>query len=174
MKTLSLLRHADSKRSRGGETDIDRALAERGRRAASAIGAWMRNERRIPSVVLHSTARRAVETWRLVAPKLGAEIPEIADDTLYLAAPGHLFKTAAAVPDGHASVLIVGHNPGLHELALALVGDGAGGEVARLRQSYPAGALAEIRLAIDRWSDLRPASGRLERLVLPSDLEDGG
>ncbi len=151
--------------------DFERALDDRGRLAAPAIGAWMRREGRIPDLALHSTAHRAVETWRLVAPELGAEITAIADETLYLASPEHLFSTVTAAPDGHASLLIIGHNPGLHELALGLVGDGPGGEIARLREGYPAGALAEIRFDVDRWSGIGAKLGRLERLVFPRDLD---
>ena len=70
-------------------------------------------------------------------------------------------------------MLIVGHNPGLHDLALALVGDGSSDDIARLREGYPTGALAEIRFEIDHWSGLSPASGRLERLVFPREIENG-
>ncbi len=174
MKTLFLLRHAKSERSPGWDNDFERPLAERGRRAAPAIGAWMRDQGRVPSLAIHSMARRAVETWRLVSTELGAEIPGIADDTLYLAAPEHLFKAITSAPDRNASILIVGHNPGLHQLALILVGDGSAQDIARLRERYPTGALAEIRFEVDRWSKLGPASGRLERLVFPRDLEDDG
>jgi phosphohistidine phosphatase len=167
-----LLRHAKSSRSPGWENDCDRPLAERGLRDAPAIGALMREEGRIPSLALHSTARRAVETWRLVAAELGAEVSGIADETLYLAAPQHLLKTVTSAADSHASMLIVGHNPGLHDLALALIGDGSSGDMARLGDSYPTGALAEIRFDVERWSDLRPASGRLERLVFPREMND--
>lgn len=171
MKTLYLLRHAKSDQPSGRMDDLERALDDRGRRAAPAIGALMRREGRIPDLALHSTARRAVETWRLVAPELGADITEIADQTLYLAAPEHLFTTVTSAPDRHASVLIVGHNPGLHELALILVGDGPAGDIARLHEGYPTGALAEIRFGVDRWSRLGAKSGRLERLVFPRDLD---
>ncbi len=173
MKTLFLLRHAKSSRTPGWENDFDRPLAERGLRDAPAIGALMREEGRIPSLALYSTARRAAETWQLVAAELGAEISGIGDETLYLAAPQHLFKTVTSASDQHASMLIVGHNPGLHDLALALVGDGSSDDIARLREGYPTGALAEIRFEIDHWSGLSPASGRLERLVFPREIENG-
>ncbi len=171
MKTLYLLRHAKSGSPSSRMDDFERALDDRGRLAAPAIGAWMRREGRVPGLAYHSTARRAVETWRLVAPELGAEITGIADETLYLATPEQLFTTVTSAPDGHASVLIVGHNPGLHEFALGLVGDGPDGEIARLREGYPVGALAEIRFDVDRWSVIGAKSGRLERLVFPRDLD---
>ncbi len=161
-----------SKRSSVWDNDFERALTERGRRAAMAIGALMHDHGRVPSLAIHSAARRAVETWRLIAPELRADIPAIAEDTLYLAAPEHLFTTVTSTPDSHASMLIVGHNPGLHDLALILVRDGSRETIARLRRGYPAGALTEFHFDVDRWSELRPDSGRLEWLVFPRDLQD--
>ncbi len=132
----------------------------------------MRDQDRVPSLAIHSAARRAVETWRLVSSELGVQIPATADDALYLAAPEHLFTAVTSAPDQHASVLIVGHNPGLHDLALVLVRDGSREDIARLRRGYPAGALTEFQFDVDRWSELRPKFGRLEWLVFPRDLQD--
>ncbi len=160
-----------SKRSSGWDNDFERALTVRGRRAALAIGALMREQDRVPSLAIHSAARRATETWRLVSPELRAEVPAIADEKLYLAAPEHLFTTVTSTPDHHASVLIVGHNPGLHDLVLILIRDGLREDIARLRRGYPAGALTEIHFDVDRWSELRPESGRLAWLVFPRDLQ---
>jgi phosphohistidine phosphatase len=174
LKTLYLLRHAKSTHSSGRENDFERALTKGGRRVAHTVGAWMRDHDRVPALAIYSTAHRAAETWRLVSSALGAEIAGIAEEKLYLAAPESVFEMVIAVPDHHASVLIVGHNPGLHQLALVMAGAGAPDDVARLDQDYPPGALTEIRFDIDSWSDLRPESGRLERLVFPRDLGDGG
>ena len=99
------------------------------------------------------------------------EIPAIADGTFYLASPQHLFTTVTSTAEEHASVLIVGHNPGLHDLANVLVREGAREDIARLRRSYPAGALSEIQFDVDRWSELRPETGRLEWLVFPRDSQ---
>ena len=95
----------------------------------------------------------------------------ISDDTLYLASPQQLFATVTSTPEQHASVLIVGHNPGLHDLALVLIREGAREDIARLRRGYPAGALSEIQFDVDRWPDLRPETGRLEWLVFPRDSQ---
>ena len=153
----------------GWDNDSERALTDRGREAASEIGAMMRDQGRVPSLTMHSTARRATETWRLMAPELGVEVPAIADDTLYLASPQNLFATITSTPEPLASVLIVGHNPGLHELALVLVRHGAPGDIAQLRSGYPTGALTEIQFGADHWSDLRPETGRLEWIAFPRE-----
>ena len=163
-----------AKRLSGWENDFERALTDPGRRAASTIGALMRDHNRAPSLAIHSAAYRTSETWRLVLSELGVEIPSIADHGLYLAAPEYHFSAVSLAPDQHECVLFVGHNPGLHEFALVLLRDGPQEDVARLRQGYPAGALVEFQFAIDRWSDLRPRSGRLEWLVFPCDLQSEG
>ena len=131
----------------------------------------MRDYDRAPSLAIHSAAYRTSETWRLVLSELGVEIPSIADYALYLAAPEYLFTAVSSVPGQHECVLFVGHNPGLHEFALILLRDGSQEDVARLCQGYPAGALVQFQFEIDRWSDLRPRSGRLEWLVFPRDFQ---
>lgn len=108
----------------------------------------------------------------MLAPELRADVTDVADETLYLAAPERLFKTAAGAPDEHPSVMIVSHNPGLHEFAMLLVRDGSADDLRRLGERYPTGALSELRFDIDRWSDLQPRSGRLASLVFPRDLPD--
>ena len=160
-----------AKRLSGWENDFERALTDPGRRVASTIGALMRDYNRAPSLAIHSAAYRTSETWRLVLSEFSVEIPSIADYALYLAAPEYLFTAVTSTPDQHECVLFVGHNPGLHEFALILLRDGSQEDVARLRQGYPAGALVEFQFEIDRWSDLRPGSGRLEWLVFPRDLQ---
>lgn len=169
MKTLYLLRHAKSARARGWEDDFERALAPRGRRDASAVGVLMRGEGRIPSLALVSTARRAAETWRLIASELGTGVREIAEDSLYLAAAEQMFRAITTTADDHGSLLIIGHNPGLHDLARGLVRDGPPDDIARLRKGYPTCALSEIRFDIDSWSELRPETGQLGRLIFPRD-----
>jgi len=160
-----------AKRLSGRENDFERALTDPGQRAASTIGALMRDHDCAPSLAIHSAAYRTSETWRLVLSELDVEIPSIADDALYLATPEYLFTFVTSTSDQHKCVLLVGHNPGLHDFALILLRDGSQGDVARLRQGYPAGALVEFQFEIDRWSDLRPRSGRLEWLVFPRDLQ---
>jgi phosphohistidine phosphatase len=171
LKTLFLLRHAESQGASGWDNDFDRPLTERGRKDATEIGASLRDQGRIPSLVMHSSARRATETWQRIAPELGVEVPAVADESLYLAAPRQLFATITSTPEPHESLLIVGHNPGLHELALVLARHGASEDLDRLRAGYPAGALSEIRFGAARWSDLRPKTGHLEWIAFPRQVQ---
>jgi len=171
MKRLYLLRHAKSDWADSDKVDEDRPLSPRGRRAAPAMGRYMRREGLVPALVLASTARRTEETWELLAPALKADVPVETSEKLYLASPARLLKSIRAVDDSISSLAIVGHNPGLQALALELTGNGEATAQARMATKYPTGALAIFDFDIDRWMDVAAAGGRLERFVVPRDLD---
>jgi phosphohistidine phosphatase len=171
MKRLYLLRHTKSDWADPDKVDADRPLSPRGRRAAPAIGRFMRKQQLVPALALSSTARRAEETWDLLAEALGADVPMQASEKLYLASPARLLKAIRAVDDKIPSLAIVGHNPGLQALALELAGGGDAAARARIMSKYPTGGLAVFDFAVDRWADIAAGSGRLERFVVPRDLD---
>jgi phosphohistidine phosphatase len=151
VKTLWLLRHA--KASAGeGLPDRDRPLATRGRDAATRLGRHLAERGVRPDLVLCSPALRTRETLDLVAKALGAELLIDFDGELYLANERDLQKRIEQVPDAASSVLLVGHNPGLAELALRLAVRGDPGALAALRRKFPTGALAELRVHSPGWS----------------------
>ena len=170
MRTLYLLRHAKSAWGDPGLDDFDRPLAPRGRRAAPAVAGWMKANDCAPGYVLCSTARRALETWSLVAGVL-AHDPEVemAED-LYHATPQALFDRAREIPDRHETALMIGHNPGFHMLAAALAGEGPDDLMRPLATAYPTGALAGIGFDAARWSDIAPGAGHLACFVRPRAL----
>ncbi len=170
MKTLLLLRHAKSSRDDPGLEDFDRPLAPRGREAAPRIGAFMHDRGFIPDLVLCSPAHRARQTWDLVAPALAAPGSVRFDKRIYLAESDGLLERARAVPARVGSVLMVGHNPGLGELACLLTGRGAKRDIARLRRKFPTGALAVLRFDVARWSQIAPRGGELVLLAVPREL----
>jgi phosphohistidine phosphatase len=171
MRRLMLLRHAKSDWSVGGQRDHERALAARGRAAAPLIGAYMAHHGLKPDKVLVSTARRARETWDLVAPAFGQKLDVSVDERLYEANPKALLTPLRAVDAGAHSLLIVGHNPGLQELASLLMASGDVDARQRLLEKFPTAALAVIDFQIDAWSELTPHSGRLDRFVTPRALD---
>ena len=171
MKRLYLLRHAKSNWADPDKLDADRPLSPRGRRAAPAMGRFMRKQQLVPALVLASTARRAEETWDLLAEALRADVPVEASDKLYLASPARLLKAIRAVDDKIPSLAIVGHNPGLQALALELAGGGDATARARIMTKYPTGGLAVLDFMVDRWADVAASGGRLERFVVPRDLD---
>ena len=171
MLTVFVLRHAKSSRSDAGSiADSDRPLAPRGRRAAARVAAWMREEGYIPDLIVCSPARRTRETCELVAPALGDDVAVRFDAALYLADAARLLQRLRATPKGTRAVLLIGHNPGLHEFAMRLAGSGDGDALARLKRKFPTAALAVLRFELHNWADIAENQGRLEAVIRPRDL----
>ncbi len=171
MKRLYLLRHAKSDWNHPDLPDDERGLSPRGRQAAAAMGRYMRREGLTPALAVSSTARRALETWELLAPELKAEIPLETSTKLYLATPARLLKTVHGLADKWPSAFLLGHNPGIQAFALELVGGGRSPPRARLASKYPTAALAVFDFEISHWSDLAGGMGVLERFIVPRDLD---
>ena len=166
MKTLILLRHAKSDWSEPGLADHDRPLAPRGREAAPRMGAWLKAHGPMPELVLCSTATRARETLALALEALGAAPETRFDRGLYLVgAPGVLSRLRRA-PDEAATVMVVGHNPDLEQLARRLARTGDAAALARLEEKYPTAGLAVIELPVERWAEAG-GSGRLLAFETP-------
>ncbi len=171
MKRLYLLRHAKSDWADPDRVDADRPLSPRGRRAAPALGRYMGREGLIPALALSSTARRAEETWEFLAPGLRTAVPLETSHKLYLATSARLLKTVRGVPDDYASVIVIGHNPGLQAFALELAGAGEATARARLASKYPTGGLAVFDFSLAHWSEVAAGAGKLERFIVPRDLD---
>jgi phosphohistidine phosphatase len=169
MKRLYLLRHAKSSWKDNSLADRDRPLAGRGKRAAKALARHIEAEGIRPDLVMCSPARRARETLERAERAFGDGVEITLDEELYGASETELLSRLKAVPDEVGSVMLIGHNPGLEELALALASEGAG--LARMREKYPTAALATIDLPARRWSTVRRRSGELVGYVRPKDLE---
>ena len=171
MKHLILLRHAKSDWSDPALPDFDRPLNKRGRKAAPAMGSLLRQRGWLPDLVLCSTARRAQQTWDLASEKLGKEVPVKSLKSLYLAPPSRLLASLEPLPDDVDRVILVAHNPGLHNLAVKLAGPGSDHAAAGdLTIKYPTGALASFDLDTACWRDVRQAKSRLTGFFRPRDL----
>jgi phosphohistidine phosphatase len=171
MLTLSLLRHAKSDWSSPGMDDFDRPLAERGRIAAPRMGAYMAGEGLRPQLILCSSARRTRQTLDLVLPEL-AHKPDVQfEKGLYLAPASLMLARLHKVADGVAHVMMVGHDPGMHELAVALSGTGDPQSLRALGVKFPTAGLAVIAFDTAHWAQVAPGAGRLLRFVTPKTLE---
>ena len=174
MRTLFLLRHAKSSWDDERLADFDRPLAARGRKAAPLMGRHMRDIGLAPDLVLCSGAVRTRETARLVLAELGRpDLPVIYDDTIYEASPGALLDRLRRLPAGVRHLLMIGHNPGLQDLALTLAGDKLAPAHAGLAVKLPTGSLVEIELDCRDWRSLVPRCGVVTRFVRPRDLATG-
>jgi phosphohistidine phosphatase len=168
MKTLTLLRHAKSGWDDPTLTDFQRPLNARGRGAARAMGREMRALGLAFDRVLASPAARVTETILGVAESYGPLAP-VYDDTVYLAPLDTLLELVRATDDACATLLLVGHNPGMERLALLLSRGGPLHDEIALK--YPTGALTEIALPIGHWRDAAESGGTIARFLRPRDLE---
>jgi len=173
MRQLLLLRHAKSAWDDPALADHARPLNNRGRAAARLMAAEMQRLGLTPDLVLVSSARRTLQTLEALKPLEGSPIVTISD-ALYLAPWEGLLAALNQVPDTVRSVLLIGHNPGLHDLALNLLppGTAATPMLFRLQEGYPTGALTEFAIA-KPWHDLTDGGGRLMAFIAPRDLPGG-
>ena len=171
MKVLLLLRHAKSAWGQPGLDDHERPLSKRGERAAEAIAEHIVHNAPRPDLILCSTAARTRQTLAPLVHRLANPAPPIAlEKGLYLATEGELLVRLRAVPEEVWTVLLIGHNEGIGELANALAGDGEPATLARLHEKYPTGALATLRLGEVPWQDLAPGHADLVAFVRPRDI----
>ncbi|MFE1602248.1 SixA phosphatase family protein [Methylobacterium sp. ID0610] len=171
MRRLILLRHAKSDWP-AGMADSDRPLAARGRAAAPRMAAYLAEEGLRPDRVLVSPARRTQETWALVRPSL----PEAAEERvpqIYEASASRLLDVVRSVDDGVATLMLVGHNPGLQDLGQLLLSDADRDGLRALSKKFPTAGLAVIDLDAAEWSKAGPGTGTLERFVTPKSLGAG-
>jgi phosphohistidine phosphatase len=168
MPTLSLLRHAKAAQAVAGQGDFDRALTERGRRDADRMSHLV--ARMTPDLALVSSAARTRETWEIVARALDPAPTVFVERELYLCRAEAVISRLQELPDDFASVVVVGHNPCMQEVALWLGEGDSGRAMTDIRTKFPTAALAIFDIQ-PGWSSLGPKRARLERFVTPRELD---
>jgi phosphohistidine phosphatase len=164
-RRLILLRHAKS--DWPDVPDRDRPLAKRGRRDAPVVGRWMRDHGYRPDAVVCSAARRTWQTWDLVAKELGGSPAVTFEPRAYAASALTLLYLVRELPRTFRTALLIGHNPGIEELAASLTEPPDGDDAPGLR--FPTAAMAVLELGGD-WADLAPGDARLLAFTTPADL----
>jgi len=170
MRRLLLFRHSKAEPAEPGESDFDRALAEHGRKDAARIGAYMAGHSLIPNRVALSSSLRTRETWKYAAEAMPHAPMATLIDRLYDATAHTILATIKDSPADAHMLLVIAHNPGLHELGLMLIASGDVEAREQLHEKLPTSGLVTIDFALDDWSKLHPHSGRLERFVTPKSL----
>jgi phosphohistidine phosphatase len=160
-RRLLLLRHAKSSWDDPTLIDHDRPLAPRGRRAAERMGEYLRDEQPPVSLVLCSSARRTRETLELVSPEGEVRI----EPRIYGASADELLACLQRLGDSAETVLLIGHNPAIEDLAVAL----SAGEGGLSERKYPTGAVAALRFS-GPWGALEPGRAELVAFVTPREL----
>ena len=168
MKTLGLLRHAKSDWDDAGLRDFDRGLNDRGRRGAALIGRHIAEQGIVWDRVIASPAERVKRTLEASGLPLAPHF----DERAYLADAATLMELLRDVGGDPASVLLVGHNPGLHELLFRLVDPDRETQLfARAAEKFPTASFAVLELAIDTWAQIAPGCGTLAHFARPRDLD---
>lgn len=174
MLELLLLRHAKSCWDGPAVDDHGRDLAPRGLKAASRMGALLGELELVPDLVVCSTARRAMHTWQLAAAALGVQPQLQQDGRLYLAAPERMIAVARERGADAGRLLLVGHNPGMHQMATRLAGSGEAALRALLTAKFPTAGLALLALDLAAWSEFDRQAGELRGFWRPRDFGVAG
>ena len=162
---LLLIRHAQAA---DAPIDRDRPLSGQGAARAAAIGSWLARAGYAPDRALVSPALRAAQTWAAAAASLAADLTPAVDERIYVNTVGSVVAAIAETPRDVATLIVVGHNPSMGELAAGL-DDGEGDASARrqLRAGFPTGAVAVFRPTTG-FGDLGPGSATLEDFAVPT------
>jgi phosphohistidine phosphatase len=173
MLRLLLLRHAKAEQD-SGEGDFARVLTARGRSDAAKMGHVLDTSAYMPDLIMCSSASRTVETLELLAPEL-AKAPRVEFlKSLYLAPPKKIFEAVRATAESTKSLMVIGHNPGMEELAVRLCRKPQSKAEAErsdvLREKFPTCALAVLDFDCGMWGKLAPGSGALTDFLRPKDL----
>ena len=174
MKRLVLLRHAKAEPAGSGIDDRKRELLPRGRDDSSAMGKHLARRNIAFDLILSSSARRSVDTLERICGQLPATQRIEILDALYLAAPRELLATIRSVAENVKTLMLIGHNPGVEQLAASLARE----PVKRKERDYfdligekfPTGAMVVLDFSLRRWRDIGPSQGKLIDFVRPRDL----
>jgi len=179
MRRLMLLRHAKTEHDAPSGHDQDRRLDERGRLDAAALGTWIGRHPPLPDAVLVSTAVRTKQTWEIARDAMKDAVREQLQqpkvellDELYGAEPAQLLRIIrmAAATDP-TRLMLIGHNPGMHELALMLAGSGDAAAKKSLEDNLPTAGLAILDFATEDWNEVAFRRGKLVRFTSPKLLK---
>lgn len=172
MKTLALFRHAKSDWSDARARDFDRPLNARGQRGARAMGEYIKSTKRQFDRMIASPAVRAAETVEEASKAWGCTFKVEWDRRIYLASSATLIDLLKELEGDPASVLMMGHNPGLEDLIFDLVPDDGSSPLRDIvEQKFPTATFAVLELDVDRWCDIAEGCGRLVELKRPRDLD---
>jgi phosphohistidine phosphatase len=175
MRRLMLLRHAKTETDAPSGRDQDRRLDDRGHNDAAEIGGWIATHPPFPDAVLVSTATRTRQTWDIAWAAMKESVPPPHEEQLpelYGADPLQILAAVRSASAADAQrVMVVGHNPGMHELALALAGSGNAAGRKALAGNLPTSGLAVLDFTVDDWDDVAFRRGRLVLFVSPKLLK---
>jgi phosphohistidine phosphatase len=170
MKELLLMRHAKAVPTALEYGDLGRPLNGRGRRAAAAVAGELYRRGARPALILCSPSRRTRETLGHLLDAYTPPPPTRLEPELYLADANRLVERFRQIDPGIDSALLIGHNEGLAEAAIALATVGEPDALSSMRAKFPTGAVAWLRFPVDAWTQLGRTRGELVAFIRPRDL----
>ena len=169
-KTLYILRHAKAEVGSATQDDFDRALVLRGLLDAAALAAHMAQRGVMPQLIWCSSALRTRQTLSAMQENFTAPRPAEYHDKLYNASAGEMLALLSSAPDDVASLMVIAHNPGVHQLALKLAKTGDEKKLDTLAIKYPTCSLTVVEFTNAAWCDLAVSAGTLVDFITPGML----
>ena len=172
MKRIFLLRHAKTEKSASHGSDHERELVARGRANATEMARWIGYNSLRPDVILCSSATRTQQTYQQLKEALSFLPDAIITPNLYLASAGDILYEINNIKNNPASVMIIGHNPGIKEFCVQLADDDRPQLVDAIALNFPTCALAAFEVDCANWDDVIPGTGRLLEYMHPARLPE--
>lgn len=169
MLRLMLFRHAHADRPMD-IVDHERSLSAKGVEQARRMGAYIAAQTLVPALAIVSSARRTQQTWHEAAAAGGIQCRKVNEPRVYESGAGELLEVLREQSSEHASIMLVGHNPGMERLAGWLIGSGDVAAAARLQREFVVAGLAVIDFQGDDWAQIDVQSGHLERFETPDTV----
>jgi len=170
MKTLYFLRHAKAEPGSKVLGDKERPLAPRGLEACETVGAYLKAKGYRPDFALVSSSVRTKQTFAEVTKTAGMGLRHRVEDALYLATAEEILRVLREAEETSGSLMIVGHNPGMHHIALLLAGTEPTPPRKVLELKYPTCALAVLHFKAKSWKDVAPGKGEIADFITPGEL----
>ncbi len=171
MRTIYILRHAKAgKANKSILDDHERPLTKKGVDACKLLAKYVNENEIFPDMVICSTSKRTKRTAELVLKSIADKVPVHMTSKLYLASVTEIISLIRKQDDSIKKIMIVGHNPGLQELCLLLVKEGARDNIKKMKEHFPPGAMAIFEIDIKKWDEVKQRSSALKDLVLPKNL----
>ena len=171
MKRLAILRHAKSSWNDPHLEDFNRPLNERGWKSARRVGRELEKRGVKFDLIIASPAARVRETIDGLTEKLKLNVEIRFEPRMYAASEETLLSIVREIHESSHAPLLVGHNPGLQQLIVALAHNGRDDLRSSVEQKFPTAALATLELSAHRWIDVKPDSGKIADLILAKELD---
>lgn len=170
MKHLLLMRHAKSSWSEQGMDDFDRPLNERGHMTGDEMSIYLAKCYPLPDQIICSNAQRTRETLGHLLKAYRHPMTVALSRAIYEASYASIMQLIHDVDETVQTLMVVGHNPGIEEMAFALCRDGEAKAFERLNSKYPTAACAHLTIDVAKWSDLTRGSAFLKDFISPKTI----